>query len=222
MSKKSLLDSVIKKHWIFLFVLLIFQIIFCLIVSWFLSKFSLVEDSTFHVFEIVRLVALIVLAVIFLFLDVLFYYLRIFRLNKLRNATPLPCTVEDFFVFSYTDEGTRKYRVFPLVKCNTDGKYYFTYGNMSLSWFTLIRYQAISYLADFTIIRGDKSKVLIGDRASAYIYKTKSDRLDYDSQHDKLYLNNVPIRNFAFHTNKQIDSSIIRSSILFVGAIDIE
>ena len=161
----------------------------------------------------IKLISITVFGFIFFICNIIFLFKKIISVSRLKNKTPIIGKIEDFMLIGYTDDGRRKYNVYPIVRSNADSKLFLTYGDYSLANLNT----NISYMNNKiqnVVIYGEKRKELsIGD--TAYVYILKKINKPIKIRDDKLKLDNkfIPF----LHFNESFQISNFKNITIFKG-----
>lgn len=211
--------AVIRKYWIMLGALAVMQTVLIIVVIKFTT--ALMIDAKPEQLKNVKNVVAVVLTLFLAFLDVLFIYNKILRLYRAFGKKPKHCIIIDFLTISFSDEGKRRYAVYPLVKENTSGNYYFSFGNHSLSWYTTIRSQANNTLGSIAILRGDGNNVEPGKPADIYIIKLISQSATYDPENSILSIENKHVKAMCSCV-EAYEIEKLNKITIFEGVVDVD
>lgn len=205
-----------RTHMLALFLIIIFQILSLYFVNLFLTFFSTEMEQ--HFFSTFKLVVFAILGGVFVISDSYFLYKKIIKLRPLMCKVPIKCKIEDFLLFSYIDDGRKKYEIYPIIKSMQDDKLYLSYGANALSKFNTRTFYKNNSLLDFVVYTRDRKPLNIGDTVYMYSLKILDVTVDIDETKNKVKINNktIPFN----HINESLKISIFKNMIFFQGIVD--
>ncbi|HHV98474.1 MAG TPA: hypothetical protein GXX36_02685 [Clostridiaceae bacterium] len=208
--------TVKRRNTVVLSVLAALQVIMLLITKFILDSFR----SELNFEDIINNIVIAVLAVCFILTDIYFYVKRIYRVGCLPCDTPIKCVVEDLVFFSHTDDGVRRYKVYPIVRNTETGQLMFTYDNYCLGSYTTRHSSINNALISARIYRKDNSVVKTGDTVHVYILKPVTVQVQIDEGRNIVKLNRAKYR--FLHENENYKADVFNELHFFEGLIDVE
>lgn len=203
--------------------LLIMTVFFVVILSVLIGSFSVGDvglgyDDVARKLRFIRACALLGGPVIAVLTGVSFYRSYKRREALMCETEPIECTVKDFLITSTYYKNKRRYFITPVLENVKTGELYCSPKHYDMSFYSTAYSQVNRSLRSINILRGDGSKVEIGDAAWVYIKEIVTPGVTVSG--DEYTIDN---RSHKFNNvNKDIGIEMIYRLTFFSGIVDVE
>ena len=215
------ISQVLKKYVLLLIFFAVFQIFAYVIIFIIFSRFSqyeIINSFPFQTLSLIKSFFLILMSVLFIVLDFMILYWKIYKLFKIDKIAPIICTVDDMIITSYVSDHKRRYQINPIVK-DHDGKLYFPYGKGNLSWYKTVYLQQGNYLSSIDIVKESGDYLNIGDEVDLYVLKSYNFKPEVAVHNLTVSIKNKP---FEFQSVNNTNNLKFSNVELIEGAIDVK